>query len=75
LSAFAGEAAGDPLVRVVELVHAWRRFPSIDPELPSELLPAKWSGRTAAQLFARRHQSWTGDAARAWHDLDARDES
>ena len=29
------------------LVHAWRRFPFLDPQLPAELLPAKWSGTTA----------------------------
>ena len=30
--------------RQLELVHAWRRFPSLDPSLPRELLPAQWSG-------------------------------
>jgi len=30
--------------------------------LPRELLPARWSGLTAARLFADRHQRWSGDA-------------
>ncbi len=71
LDAFAEDPARDPLVAVVELVHAWRRFPWIDPELPPELLPARWSGGTAARLFARRHEAWTTAAARAWRELDA----
>ena len=25
-------------------MHAWRRFPSVNPALPRELLPARWSG-------------------------------
>ncbi len=37
---FGGRDHGDVLARQVELVHAWRRFPAIDPALPRELLPA-----------------------------------
>jgi phenylacetic acid degradation operon negative regulatory protein len=29
----------------------WRRFPSLDPGLPAELLPPGWEGRAAAHLF------------------------
>ena len=36
---FASPSAPDPLGRLAELVHAWRRFPAIDPALPLELLP------------------------------------
>ena len=53
---FRAEAPADLLARLLELVHAWRRFPSIDPVLPRELLPARWSGLAAAQLFADRRQ-------------------
>ena len=59
---FRDSAPGDVLARQVELVHAWRRFPSVDPALPRELLPARWSGLAAARLFADRHQRWSGDA-------------
>jgi phenylacetic acid degradation operon negative regulatory protein len=60
----------DALARQVELVHAWRRFPSIDPVLPRELLPARWSGLEAARLFADRHQRWSADARREWKRLN-----
>jgi phenylacetic acid degradation operon negative regulatory protein len=63
----------DVLTRQLELVHAWRRFPLIDPALPGELLPAKWSGAKAAQIFAARHGQWLDDARREWkrlNDLD-----
>jgi phenylacetic acid degradation operon negative regulatory protein len=63
----------DVLARQVELVHAWRRFPAIDPALPRELLPARWSGLTAAQLFADRHQCWSGGAQREWERLNGTD--
>ncbi|HEY7014220.1 MAG TPA: PaaX family transcriptional regulator C-terminal domain-containing protein, partial [Streptosporangiaceae bacterium] len=56
--------------RQVELVHAWRRFPAIDPALPRELLPARWSGLTAAQLFADRHERWSADAQAEWKRLN-----
>ena len=34
-----------------ELVHEWRKFLFVDPGLPAELLPARWPGRDAADLF------------------------
>jgi phenylacetic acid degradation operon negative regulatory protein len=70
--AFRGEVSPDPLVRVIELVHAWRRFPWIDPGLPAQFLPAPWSGTTAAELFARRHAEWAGEALAEWKQLPAR---
>lgn len=63
--------AADPLVRLVELVHAWRGFPSVDPGLPPELLPAQWSGERAAKLFAARHAEWSADAVAEWNGLNA----
>src|SRR5438445_247223 len=35
IGAFSGQMGSDPLVRVIDLVHAWRRFPWIDPGLPA----------------------------------------
>jgi len=67
---FRDPAPGDVLARQVELVHAWRRFPSVDPALPRELLPARWSGLEAARLFADRHQRWSGDARLEWKRLN-----
>ena len=34
-----------------ELVHEWRKFLFVDPGLPDELLPARWPGKDAAELF------------------------
>ena len=37
---------------LIDLVHEWRRFPLLDPGLPTELLGKEWVGGTAAQLFS-----------------------
>jgi phenylacetic acid degradation operon negative regulatory protein len=60
----------DPLVRLIELVHAWRRFPSVDPGLPAELLPGEWNGVRAAELFAGQHVTWSADAVEQWVRLN-----
>lgn len=51
------------------LVHEWRRFPFLDPQLPPTLLPADWSGTKAAELFHRRHAEWSPVALRRWDEL------
>jgi phenylacetic acid degradation operon negative regulatory protein len=68
---FRGKTPGDVLVRQLELVHAWRRFPSLDPALPRELLPARWTGTTAARLFADRHGQWLADSRQEWKRLNS----
>jgi phenylacetic acid degradation operon negative regulatory protein len=70
LAEFASPSATDPLIRLTELVHAWRRFPAIDPGLPAGLLPARWSGARAAKLFAARHARWSPDAVMQWIRLN-----
>jgi phenylacetic acid degradation operon negative regulatory protein len=60
----------DALGRQIELVHAWRRFPALDPALPRELLPARWSGLAAARLFGQRHQQWSAAAGQQWRRLN-----
>ncbi len=40
------------------LVHAWRRFPFIDPDLPDDLLPHDWPRPHAYALFRARHERW-----------------
>jgi len=69
VEAFSREVSSDPLVRVIDLVHAWRRFPWIDPGLPAQFLPAPWRGTAAAELFGRRHAEWAGDAIAEWKQL------
>jgi len=70
LAGFASPGAPDPLVRLIELVHAWRRFPAIDPGLPAALLPGRWSGDSAARLFAARHEQWSAAAMAQWRGLN-----
>jgi phenylacetic acid degradation operon negative regulatory protein len=51
------------------LVHEWRRFPFLDPQLPLRLLPPNWSGVKAAELFHSRHVEWREQAQRHWDTL------
>jgi phenylacetic acid degradation operon negative regulatory protein len=69
LAEFGGPVCPDPLAGVVELVHAWRRFPWIDPVLPAELLPPGWSGVRAARLFDRQHAGWAAQAMAEWRRI------
>jgi len=56
----------DFLIAQTRLVHAWRRFPFLDPQLPADLLPERWPGITAARLFHSRHAEWQDMAQRHW---------
>lgn len=55
-------ARGEPVpdsecfVERFRLIHEYRRFFFIDPELPPELLPEGWLGGRAAQLFQMYHE-------------------
>ncbi|HWC84665.1 MAG TPA: PaaX family transcriptional regulator C-terminal domain-containing protein [Pseudonocardiaceae bacterium] len=69
LAEFGGRSTGDSLTRLVQLVHAWRRFPAMDPALPAELLPTGWSGARAAALFRRQHARLTAEARTRWQQL------
>ena len=60
---------GDVLARQIRLVHAWRRFPFLDPELPAELLPERWAGARAADLFNTLHDRWDAHARATWTAL------
>ncbi|MFL6145752.1 MAG: PaaX family transcriptional regulator C-terminal domain-containing protein [Labedaea sp.] len=51
------------------LVHEWRRFPFLDPQLPAELLPPNWIGTEATALFNTRHTLWREPAQRRWAEL------
>jgi phenylacetic acid degradation operon negative regulatory protein len=44
------------------MVHAWRKFPFLDPDLPEALLPARWPRERAHLLFADRHERWAAPA-------------
>jgi phenylacetic acid degradation operon negative regulatory protein len=72
LDAFGSAAPSTPaevMKSQIHLVHAWRRFPFLDPALPGELLPAEWAGARAAALFGELHRRWDGPASRHWRAL------
>jgi phenylacetic acid degradation operon negative regulatory protein len=41
----------DAYVDYVFTLHQWRKFPYLDPGLPAELLPRRWEGQRAGDLF------------------------
>jgi phenylacetic acid degradation operon negative regulatory protein len=59
----------DAFVAQVELVQAWRGFPFLDPDLPSELLDHDWPGPRAAAAFHDRHSAWRTGAQAQWERL------
>jgi phenylacetic acid degradation operon negative regulatory protein len=72
VSSFSGAEAATPaeaFAAQVRLVQEWRRFPFLDPALPTQLLPQTWPGQAAAELFHRRHGDWHGAAQQHWADL------
>lgn len=72
LDTFSGAAPVDPsevLASQIHLVHAWRRFPFLDPKLPAELLPDSWAGSRAAALFDTLHARWGDEAQQHWQLL------
>ena len=71
LTEFARQPSADPLARLAEIVHAWRRFPLIDPALPQQLLPSRWSGVRAATLFHRQRNRWRQAAIGEWRRISA----
>jgi phenylacetic acid degradation operon negative regulatory protein len=59
----AGELQGAAaLVERMTLVQDYRRFPFRDPDLPPELLPERWSGRRAHEVFLESHGLLRGPA-------------
>lgn len=40
------------------LVHEWRKFPFLDPDLPESMLPAGWPRSRAHGVFKERHAAW-----------------
>jgi phenylacetic acid degradation operon negative regulatory protein len=59
------------VVDLIALVHAWRRFPFVDPDLPSELLPTDWPAASAARRFATLRSALVGPATEWWRDTEA----
>jgi phenylacetic acid degradation operon negative regulatory protein len=53
-----------------ELVHTWRKFPFLDPDLPQEMLPARWPRSRAHDVFAERHAEWHRPAQEYFGSLE-----
>jgi len=58
-----------------ELVHHWRKFPFLDPDLPASMHPADWPKDRAHDLFAERHARWHEGAQDYFRSLEAGDVS
>jgi phenylacetic acid degradation operon negative regulatory protein len=69
---FAGlrpESGEQTMHTQIRLVHEWRRFPFLDPQLPADLLPPRWIGKRAAALFQELHGRWHERAQRYWREV------
>jgi phenylacetic acid degradation operon negative regulatory protein len=53
-----------------EVVHAWRKFPFLDPDLPEQILPAGWPRSKAYQVFEGQHSAWHGPAQEYFRSLE-----
>jgi phenylacetic acid degradation operon negative regulatory protein len=66
--------ATEAFIAQVHLVQAWRRFPFLDPALPSRLLDHDWPGSAASELFRDRHEHWRETAQRRWDEWESESE-
>jgi phenylacetic acid degradation operon negative regulatory protein len=57
------------------LVHEWRKFPFLDPDLPEDMLPAGWPRRRAHELFRQRHAQWHEAAQAHFRALERGEEA
>jgi phenylacetic acid degradation operon negative regulatory protein len=55
---------------LTEMVHAWRKFPFVDPDLPVQVLPGGWPRDAARRLFRARHRRWRTAAGSYFRSLD-----
>jgi phenylacetic acid degradation operon negative regulatory protein len=53
------------------LVHAWRKFPFLDPDLPEGVLPGQWPRQRAHDVFQDRHAAWHATAQDYFRSLEA----
>ena len=52
------------------MVHAWRKFPFLDHDLPQPLLPKRWPQARAHALFHERHRRWHAQAQDYFNGLE-----
>jgi phenylacetic acid degradation operon negative regulatory protein len=53
------------------IVHEWRKFPFLDPNLPRELLPRGWPRDRALDVFRERHALWNDVAQDYFSSVEA----
>ena len=53
------------------LVHEWRKFPFLDPDLPETMLPSGWPRSRAHDVFHQRHALWHAPAQDYFRSLEA----
>jgi phenylacetic acid degradation operon negative regulatory protein len=51
------------------LVHDWRKFPFLDPDLPDHVLPSRWPRQRAHDVFQQRHAEWHEEAQAYFRSL------
>lgn len=54
-----------------ELVHEWRKFPFLDPDLPEQMLPRGWPRSKAHRVFEDQHAAWHDPAQEYFRSLDS----
>jgi phenylacetic acid degradation operon negative regulatory protein len=71
ISTFAGvhpDPGDDLLFTYIALANEWRQFPSMDPQLPHDLLP-DWVGHRATVMFVDLYTKWSDGAFRRWEEI------
>jgi len=53
-----------------QLVHEWRKFPFLDPDLPEAMLPNGWPRAQALKVFRERHEAWHAVAQEHFRSLE-----
>lgn len=61
----------DKFCAYINLIHAWRKFPYIDPQLPEQFLPSPWIGQEAARLLHEKRDLWSASASQYWGELQS----
>lgn len=74
LAEAAGMTASQALVARTEVMYDYRKFPFRDPQIPPQLLPERWLGREAYELFTSVREALSVEAARAIDERAARAE-
>ena len=59
------------LAALTRLVHRWRQFPFIDPDLPLELLAPDWPGTAAAKRFSELRARLLPSATEWWSTTES----